>query len=331
MGDNVGIVMSHRRWILAALLMSACADDPVPLGVPFLPDDSGTSTDGSTGDPPDEPDDTGSTTGDGNDAGSTTDDAATGSATETCPRVRIDVGTATSLNVRPDPSTAQDPVGSLANGSIVDVLGEVAGEDIEGNDLWYEIAAGDLEGFISATYASCTEDEPPALDPNAFYLPLTCGSMAEISQGNFGGLSHQGQSAYAFDFAIPLGTPLVAIAEGVVTHLYDQTGPGDPCYDGGGSACITEANFVTLEHADGTLSIYAHLQQVHVSIGDTVGVGQTVGLSGSTGYSTGPHAHVARMEGCGSSHCQSIEVRFADVEGNGIPETGDTVVSGNCP
>ncbi len=248
-----------------------------------------------------------------------------------CPRVQIDVGIGNSLNIRPDPSTANAPVGSLGHGQIVDVLGEVMGETVDGVDLWFHIATDAVEGYIHAGFAVCTTEEPPPLDPNAFYLPLQCGTQAVVSQGNFGGTSHQGTSAYAFDFAIGLGTPLVAIANGTVTHTYDLTGPGDPCYDGGDQSCSGAANYVTLLHDDGTKSVYMHLQSVSVGVGDFVGVGQTVGLSGSTGWSTGRHAHVMRMENCGGYYCQSIALAFADVAGDGVPVSGNMVTSGNCP
>ena len=121
------------------------------------------------------------------------------------------------------------------------------------------------------------------------------------------------------------------MASGTVTHTFDGTGPGDPCYSGGGPECFTAANYVTMLHADGTKSTYRHLQQVLVSVGEVVSVGQAVGLSGSTGYSTGRHAHVMRMEDCGEYHCQSVAVAFSDVPGDGVPDTGEMVTSGNCP
>src|SRR5690606_7361623 len=127
-------------------------------------------------------------------------------------------------------------------------------------------------------------------------LPLQCGTTATVTQGNFGDFSHQNNSAYAFDFSLAMGTPLVAIADGTVTNLYAGTMPGDPCYNGGGQECINDANYVTLLHGDGTASQYAHLSAVQVGLGDFVTRGATVGLTGSTGWSTGPHAHVARQE-----------------------------------
>jgi hypothetical protein len=248
-----------------------------------------------------------------------------------CPYVEIAVMAGNNLNVRGDPSTANEPVGKLPSGMIVEVLEQVTGELVNGTDVWYQVASASLEGYVSAAYAVCTLDEPPEINEDGWYLPLECGMSATVSQGNFGGTSHQNTSAYAFDFAVPLGTPLVAIASGTVTHTFDGTQPGDPCYSGGGSECFEYANYVTLRHADGTKSTYRHLQQVLVRVGEVVGLGQAVGLSGSTGWSTGRHAHVMRMEDCGEYHCQSIPVAFLDVPGDGVPDTGETVVSGNCP
>ena len=70
-----------------------------------------------------------------------------------------------------------------------------------------------------------------------------------------------------------------------------------------------------------------------IPLGEFVPSGKAVGLSGSTGYSTGPHAHVMRMQDCGAAtSCQSIAVKFADVPGSGVPTAGQTVTSKNgCP
>lgn len=248
-----------------------------------------------------------------------------------CPRVKVMVAPGQTLNVRPDPSTQGAPVGALPNHTIVDVLAIAQGESIGGVDTWYEIASGGIEGFVFAGFVACTlEEAPELLPPDGYYLPLQCGSSATISQGNFGGFSHQGKAAYAFDFAIGVGTPLVAMADGVVIHVYDQTGPGDPCYNGGGQECFPYANLVVLRHGDGAASIYKHLSAVGVALGEFVPRGASVGASGSTGYSTGRHAHVMRTEDCGVANCQSIPLSFVDVAG-GVPKTNQKVTSGNCP
>lgn len=244
-----------------------------------------------------------------------------------CPRVRATVDPGVPLNVRPDPSTANPPVGTLQSGNIVDVVAEVEGESIEGNALWFQISAPWVEGFVWSGFAECTLDLPPD-PPDGFYLPLECGTTATVSQGNQSAFSHNGASAYAFDFALGIGTPMVAMAGGTVRFVYDLTEPGDPCYDGGDASCINEANYVFVEHADGTQTLYAHLSQVAVSVGQVVARGEIVGFSGSTGYSTGPHAHVQREEACGFPFCGSIPLEFVEV---GVPVTGQQVTSMNCP
>lgn len=248
-----------------------------------------------------------------------------------CPRVRVEVGAGASLNVRASASTTAAIVAKLPNNAIVTVLERVVGEAVSGTTEWMKIDASPTVGFVSAAFAKCTTEPAPTLKaPAAWHLPLECGKSARISQGNGGTTSHSGKAFYAFDFAIPVNTPLVAMADGIVSYTFAETGPGDPCYDGGPSSCFPYANYVVLRHGDGTGSIYKHLNKVLVSLGEFVPSGAPVGLSGSTGYSTGPHAHVMRQEECGAAtSCQSVKVSFADVPGTGIPVTGQTVTSKN--
>jgi murein DD-endopeptidase MepM/ murein hydrolase activator NlpD len=78
------------------------------------------------------------------------------------------------------------------------------------------------------------------------------------------------------DLAAPMGAPVDAAAAGQVTHA----GPGG-----------TYGNLVTIRHANGYETRYAHLSKVLVHEGDKVGVGTEVGEVGSTGLSIGPHLH----------------------------------------
>ncbi len=61
-------------------------------------------------------------------------------------------------------------------------------------------------------------------------------------------------------------------------------------------------NFVTIDHGDGLITLYAHCSKLLVKAGDTVKQGDTIALVGSTGRSTGPHLH--------------LEVRINDVRIN---------------
>lgn len=250
--------------------------------------------------------------------------------TSMCPRVRVTTS-GVDLNVRPDPSTSMDPVGSLAPGTIVTVVSAAMGQLVDGVYTWYEVESGATHGWVSGRYAECTTEPATYGAFDGYYLPLACGSRVRISQGNNGTYSHNGSSRYAFDFSLGLNTPLHAIADGVVIGVKNDTVPGDPCYDGGGPECGPEANRVVVRHADGHASQYGHLNATRVSVGDTIRRGTVVGLSGSTGYSTGPHAHVQLQELCGSLSCQSVPLRFEDVPGDGVPDTGEYVTSMNCP
>lgn len=332
--------------LASTLGLAACAfDAPGNEAPPTLADDSGGGDTAGDGDEADDdsadPAGTGGNASDGfddapggdsnadADPSDPGDDAESGGVPSECPRVRVSVSAGASLNVRPFPSTEGEPLGALPNRAVVDVLGEDMGETVQGTSLWFHVADAEIDGFVSGAYVECTLDEPPdLLPPDGFWLPLTCGESATISQGNFGDFSHSGNAAYAFDFSLGIGTPMVAMADGIVIHRYDATEPGDPCYDGGDSDCYPYANLVTLLHGDGTTSIYKHLSDVLVSDGEFVPRGDAVGLSGSTGYSTGPHAHVMRQEDCGQANCPSIPLEFVDA---GVPDTDDTVTSDNCP
>jgi murein DD-endopeptidase MepM/ murein hydrolase activator NlpD len=319
------------------MTMAACSGGS-PLGPAFDPYDptaesTGSGSSGAATEP--EPDSTIGSTGSPDPTAASastgpapTDDSTTGEPSD-CPRIRVIVGSGEVLNVRPTASTVEEPIGSLPNNSIVDVIEEVTGEVIDGTDVWFHITTDTLDGYVFGGFVECTLEEPPELmPPDGFWLPLECGMSANISQGNDGDVSHQGNAFYAFDFALGLNTPLVAIADGIVVHTYAETMPGDPCYAGGGPDCFMYGNLVTLLHGDGSTSLYKHLNEVHVADGELVLRGFPVGLSGSTGYSTGPHAHVARQEDCGEANCQSIPLEFVDA---GVPVTGETVTSENCP
>jgi len=55
--------------------------------------------------------------------------------------------------------------------------------------------------------------------------------------------------------------------------------------------CGGFGRLVTIQHANGFTTKYAHLSRIYVKYGQKVRQGTVVGLSGNTGYSTGPHLH----------------------------------------
>lgn len=95
-----------------------------------------------------------------------------------------------------------------------------------------------------------------------------------------GGSRSQALHGYnAVDLAAPIGTSVMASASGVVmiARAYG--------WNGG------YGNYVVIQHPNGTQTLYAHLNVVNVSAGESVGQGTNIGAVGSTGRSTGPHLH----------------------------------------
>lgn len=177
----------------------------------------------------------------------------------------------------------------------------------------------------------CTEapDGVPDFCKSAsdYFIPLACGKGAYCSNGNHTS-SHSGKDAYAYDFAMAVGTSVRAMRGGVVHRVRIPAPPGSACHNGGGSSCANYANTVEVKHTDGTIGLYMHLRNATVSVGERVKQGDELGKSGNSGWSTGPHLHVQVQQNCGIWWCQSIPFKFG--ESNSIIR-GTSIASKNCP
>lgn len=81
---------------------------------------------------------------------------------------------------------------------------------------------------------------------------------------------------YGTDFAAWTGESILCFADGTVSFA---------------GYCDSYGNYITVDHAEGWQSLYAHCSALYVSAGDTVTAGQLIALVGDTGLVTGPHLH----------------------------------------
>ncbi len=106
--------------------------------------------------------------------------------------------------------------------------------------------------------------------PPTYIKPLSNGRLTSGFKMRWGRM-HRG-----VDWACPIGTAIKASCSGKVV----QAG-----WSGTYGYCVT------LSHADGRKTRYAHLSKILVSVGQSVKQGEKIALSGNTGNSTGPHVH----------------------------------------
>lgn len=134
-----------------------------------------------------------------------------------------------------------------------------------------------------AKLAASAEKHAAEIAQNAWQLPLPAGSYRLTSR--FGECSYLWSHCHTgLDLAAPSGTPILSIANGVVTEAG---------YDGAYGNKIV----VTLE--DGTELWYCHMSSFSASVGDRVVGGSQLGTVGSTGNTTGPHLHLEVRPGAG--------------------------------
>jgi murein DD-endopeptidase MepM/ murein hydrolase activator NlpD len=135
---------------------------------------------------------------------------------------------------------------------------------------------------------------PVAAASTGYRLPWVGGVSYVVGQPWCGTVSHDpgGVCLNAYDFAMPSGTIVVAAMTGTVADLHSGTTGGE-CNPN----TTYQANYVKINHGNGTQSWYYHLSAVRVKKGDIVVQGQIIGLSGSTGYACGPHLHFQLSSG----------------------------------
>jgi murein DD-endopeptidase MepM/ murein hydrolase activator NlpD len=136
---------------------------------------------------------------------------------------------------------------------------------------------------------------PPAAPPPSAAPAPPPAARPQFARPGVGPLtsrfgSRWGRLHAGIDLASGTGAPVSAAAEGTVLSAATEGGYGQ---------------VVRVQHADDTVTVYAHLSALLVRPGQRVPAGTVLGREGSTGHSTGPHLH--------------FEVRIAGVPVDPLP------------
>ena len=78
------------------------------------------------------------------------------------------------------------------------------------------------------------------------------------------------------DIKAPTGTPIMAAADGEVTYAGTRSGYG---------------LVVEISHGDGVGTVYGHMNEISVAVGDILQQGDLIGTVGATGNASTPHLH----------------------------------------
>lgn len=179
--------------------------------------------------------------------------------------------------------------------------------------VWHTVKQGDTPASLAQYYQVDPQDilsyEPNRLSAGADlpvgrqliipggvkpFVPRTVNTgsgVVTISREAGGGFiwpcngtvtTEYGPDHRAIDIGINIDTPLYASAAGVVT----QSGPNG-----------TLGLSVIIDHGNGYITVYGHMDYLWVRPGQNVRQGQKLGAVGSTGKSTGPHVHFIILHG----------------------------------
>jgi murein DD-endopeptidase MepM/ murein hydrolase activator NlpD len=126
--------------------------------------------------------------------------------------------------------------------------------------------------------------EPAVVETSRVVFPLPVGTYTKMDSFGWRADPYSGKPKFhaGSDLAAPLGTPILAVADGVVAFAGQRGSYG---------------GLIILQHTvNGTpvASYYGHIYPdgMHVAAGDSVASGQHIGDVGSAGKSTGPHLHL---------------------------------------
>lgn len=128
------------------------------------------------------------------------------------------------------------------------------------------------------------EEQKPSKITTLPETPQASGSYLQPVKGRIIRAYKAGKSGHdGVNIAAPKGTPVIAANNGIVAHAGNQVrGFG---------------NLVLIRHEGGIKTVYAHLDEVRVKVGDKVHAGQKIGTVGKTGNVKEPQLHFEIRKG----------------------------------
>ena len=113
--------------------------------------------------------------------------------------------------------------------------------------------------------------------------PAAASAVRDADQGIYtSGFGYRWGALHAgIDLAGPIGTPIYAVSDGVVTDAGPTAGFGA---------------WVKIRHSDGSVSLYGHVNTWLVQVGQRVFAGDQIATIGNRGDSTGPHLHFSILQ-----------------------------------
>lgn len=145
--------------------------------------------------------------------------------------------------------------------------------------------------------------------------PVTSGMHGGGSAGN----------PPAVDMAMPVGKPLYAVADGVITSSRDIKGPLSSDRYRGDGPYGSFGRVVQMQTDSGAGVLYAHLSRRSVTNGQRVKGGSTIGYSGNTGNSSGPHLHFGATNGPYAWLRKGGEIKYDNT--HVVAHRGETMLS----
>jgi len=178
---------------------------------------------------------------------------------------------ATEGRLGPEPDIEIPPQGGVAPAAPAEAMFDQARRQLPGLEALLSRA---IKPALDQTLESEADQAAafPQGKPVARELPVS--SEFGLRPNPFGGWGYEMHEG--IDFAGPMGKPILSTAEGVVVVAEYNSGYG---------------NYVKIDHGYSYETLYAHMSDLVVKIGDRVQRGDLLGYLGSTGRSSGPHLH----------------------------------------